>query len=92
MNVTVSWSITGCTTNTGSKSFTTSPHLASQNVEIIYWRNSNTAGTGQVDNFSFDAGNDGFSAPVPEPSTFVLTALGLVGLGCVVLRRKHRRA
>ena len=29
---------------------------------------------------------------IPEPSTFVLGTLGLLGLGCVALRRKHRRA
>lgn len=29
---------------------------------------------------------------VPEPSTFVLAALGLLGLGCVALRKKYRRA
>lgn len=29
---------------------------------------------------------------VPEPSTFVLAALGLVGLGFVALRKKYRRA
>ena len=29
---------------------------------------------------------------VPEPSTFVLAGLGLLGLGFVALRKKHRRA
>lgn len=29
---------------------------------------------------------------VPEPTTFVLGVLGLLGLGCVALRKKHRRA
>lgn len=28
---------------------------------------------------------------VPEPSTFVLAGLGLVGLGCIALRKKYRR-
>ena len=31
-------------------------------------------------------------ADVPEPSTFVLAALSLAGLGCVALRKKYRRA
>ena len=30
------------------------------------------------------------AAVVPEPSTFGLTALGLVGLGCVALRKQYR--
>jgi len=32
------------------------------------------------------------TAAVPEPSTFVLAALGLLGLGFIALRRKYRRA
>lgn len=32
------------------------------------------------------------SLAVPEPSTFVLAALGLLGLGCLALRKKYRRA
>ena len=32
------------------------------------------------------------AAAVPEPSTFVLAGLGLLGLGCVALRKKFRRA
>ena len=37
--------------------------------------------------------NDGMTAAaVPEPSTFVLAGLGLLGLGCFALRKKYRRA
>jgi hypothetical protein len=49
--------------------------------------NTNETGMGEVRFL------EGAEAPsgVPEPSTFVLGAMGLVGLGCVALRKKFRR-
>lgn len=57
--------------------------------DISYVIASSTS-TRLLDRLEFDLVENG--APVPEPSTFILAALGLLGLGFVALRKKYRGA
>lgn len=62
-------------------------------AEVNYFSpntSSNYFASGKGGDFSFRLESLA-TASVPEPSTLVLAALGLLGLGCVALRKKYRR-
>ncbi len=86
MSVSVSWTIVGASTATGTKTFTSVPHGSSQSLYIVNWRNSNVAGAAAVDRVVFDAGSDGVSV-IPEPSAAALLVGGLA-FGFVGVRRR----